>query len=520
MSHSGSLASSTLRNAVSLFAGAGLSRILGFVRDILFAYILGAGWVADIFLAAFRLPHFARRLLQEGTLSLSFIPAFKKAQTGGNENAFIFARTVGVELFLFNIAFVLLCVFGAGLIAKVFLPGFASTPSLIELASRLLSISLFYLPLAAGAAVAGGVLMALGHYKIPAASPVALNTGLLISAALVLLYGYSGYFAARVLCWGLLGGGLLQFLLHIAALKRYKFSFKGPLKLNDPNNIRFVKSLPFSMLGSAAYQVNVLIAMLIASFLPEGSISALYYAERLIELPMALVGVSLGTASMAAFATLAIEERRTELSIELKRILGMVFFLTVPAAFGLVAFALPLIQSIFWRGAFDVQAIALTSTALFFYAPALPAVAASRILLSALNARGNTLPTVAAAIASLLCMVVFAFLLMPSLQLAGVALAASIAAWINFALLLLAMKRSNLYDCTVGFFPHKKFIFYTAISIVMATVMAMCNLLALHYNLSNGIRLAVGIPLACAVYFGLAALLKSPELKQLRGLKK
>lgn len=505
-----------MRNAASLLAGTGCSRVLGFARDVLFAYILGAGWVADIFLAAFRVPHFARRLLQEGTLALSFIPVFRREHDkAGLDKAYTFGRTALLELVLFFLALTFVCVACAYSLAELFLPGMHGDASLLDMAASLLRISLFYLPLAAGAAVGSGMLMALGRYKVTACSPIALNLGLLAAAVYVLCAGSSGYQAALFLCTGLLLGGALQCILHAYALRGQGFKLLAPLDLPSQANRAFLRALPPSMFGSAAYQLNVLIATVMASFLGEGAISSLYYAERLMELPTALIGVTLGTASMASFASLVIEEKRAEISLELQRVLGMVLFLGLPAAIGLVAFALPLVQMVYWRGAFNISAIALTGAALVCYAPALPAIAVSRVLLAALNAKGNTKPTVAAALASLVCMVICAAALMPWLDLAGIALAGSVAAWLNCALLLQALRRAGLHDPAIGFFPWRKLLMYFAMSLGMGAVAVLVNMAALRFALDNMLRLGLGAPLCVAVYFALAALARSPELEML-----
>lgn len=507
---------SSTKEALKLGLGMGCSRVLGLARDILFAYILGTGWAADIFLAAFRLPNLARRLLQDGALSLSFIPVFRREHAHKSlDSAFSFGRTTALELGLGVVLLALLGVAGARGIAVIFLPGFAENSSLVGQAASLLRISFFYLPLAVLIAAGSGMLMALGRYAAPSASPVAFNIGLLCAGFYALAGGLGGYGAARALCMGLLLGGLCQLALHWIALKRQGFSPLGRLEFSSGANKAFLRALPFSLIGSTAFQLNVIIATLLASFLGEGAISALYYAERLIEMPVALIGVTLSTASLAGFSLLAIEERKEELSTELRRVLATGFFLTLPCAFGLVCFALPIIQGIFGRGAFDISAIALTSACLVCYAPALPAVAASRTLLAALNAWGKAGVTVGAALASLACMVGLAALLMPVLHVAGLALAGSAAAWVNCAFLYQALRRSGLRG-EQSFMPWREIGLYSLMSLGMSAAALAFNAAALHFAWSNLLRLGLGIPGCMAIYFGLAVLARSPELAVLK----
>lgn len=507
--------SSPVKNAISLGIGTGISRILGLVRDILFAYVLGAGWVADIFLAAFRLPNFSRRLLQEGGLFLPFIPVFRREEAQyGLPQAFAFGRSATLELAFAVALITMLGLAGAQTLAKAFLPGLSGDAMLMGQATSLLRISLFYLPLAVIVAAGSGMLMALGRYSAPSASPAALNIGLLCAGFYVLGGGLNGYGAARALCIGLLAGGVLQLLLQWVSLCRQGFKIIGPVNFSGRGNKSFLRSLPASLIGSAAFQLNVIIATILASFLNEGSISALYYAERLIELPVALVGVTLGTASLSGFSAMIIEGRRNELGAEIRRVLRAGFFLTLPCAFGLICFSMPIIQAIFGRGAFDTGAATLTGTALVCYAPALPAVAASRTLLAALNASGRATVTVTAALISLGCMVIFALLLMPLLQVAGLALAGSIAAWINLALLCRALKSGKLHGGQ-GFMPWQAVAMYGLMSLGMSVVALAVNAAALHFLWGNFLRLGLGIPLCAAFYLGLAAIAHSPELAKI-----
>lgn len=512
----------TLKNAMSLGAGTLVSRVLGLARDILFAYILGAGLVADIFLAAFRIPHFFRRLLFEGGLAMSFIPIFRQTEMhSGTPAAFTFGRTAIMELFLTMLGLSLLFVYGSDAVASAMLPGYADNPEVIEHTGRLIRITMFYLPLAIAAALMFGMLIALRRFAAPAFGSAVINVGLLAAAAYVLASGSTGFAAAVLLCVGLLFGAALQLILPLADLMRRGYKPFGPLDHQAAPVRTFLRAMPASAFGSASYQMTVILAMFMASFLGPGHISALYFAERLLELPLALIGVSLATAGLGRFTKLSLEEQREELSREIGSILSVCFFLTLPAAVGILVFALPIVEGIFGHGAFGPGGVTLTTVALVFYAPALPAVAGARPLLAALNSRGRTVPTVAAALLSLGVMFIAGRLLMPRYEIAGIALSATLAAWCNLALLTLALKKARMS----GFFPWKNFGLYTGLSLVMGALAWLTVELLERYLVGDmGVypRLAVGIVVGIGIYFCLAALARSRDLVYLRrsfGLK-
>lgn len=507
---------STVKGALALGAGTLFSRVLGLGRDVLFAYILGAGLVADIFLAAFRIPHFFRRLLFEGGLAMSFIPIFRQtAMRSGLEAAFTFGRTAIAELVFSMICLVLLFVYGAEAVASALMPGYADSPEIIGHTGTLISITMFYLPVAIAGALMFGMLIAMRRLVVPAFGPAIMNVGLLVAAGYVLVTGASGFYAAVLLCFGLLAGAALQLIMPLADLMRHGFKPFGKLDHQAPPARAFLRAMPASAFGSASYQMTVILAMFMASFLGPGHISALYFAERLLELPLALIGVSLATAGLGRFAKLSLEEQRDELSREIGGILSVCFFLTLPAAVGILVFALPIVEGIFGHGEFGPGAVTLTAVALVFYTPALPAVAGARPLLAALNARGRTVPTVGAALVSLGVMFVLGRLLMPRYEIAGIAMSATLASWCNFALLVLALQRARLS----GFFPWRNFFTYTGLSLVMGGLAWLAVELLERYVVGDlGIypRLLVGIFTGIGCYFCLAWLVKSKDLAMLR----
>lgn len=513
---------STIRKALPLGGGTILSRLLGLGRDVLFAYILGAGLVADIFLAAFRIPHFFRRLLYEGGAAMSFIPIFKQtAMHSGTPDAFVFGRTVIIELSFSLFCLVLLLVYGAEALASILLPGYADNAEVIDQTAYLVRITLFYLPPAIASSLMIGMLIALRRFKVPAFGSSLLNVGLIGAAAYVLVNGVNGFAAAKILCIGLLAGVFLQLALPLAALVREGYKPFGKINPQAAPARAFLRAMPVSAFGSASYQMLVVLAMFMASFLGPGHISALYFAERLLELPIAIIGVSLATAGLARFTKLSIEEQREELSREVGNIISVCFFLTLPAAVGLIVLAPAIVSGIFWHGNFDYNAASLTVVALVFYAPAMPAVAGARPILAVLNARGRTVPTVGAALVSLGVMFIAGRLLMGRYGIAGIAASAALASWVNFGLLNLALARARV----AHFFPWKRVGIYIAMSLIMGALVWLVMQLLENYifgEINVYLQLLAGIPTGMGLYFCMAYFVKSPDLVYLRkafGLK-
>ena len=404
-----------------------------------------------------------------------------------------------------------------------FLPGLAYDRELSSQAASLLRLGFFYLPPAAMAAGGVSILLALGSYAAPACASLALNLGLLGAGRTAIFLGQSGWEAALTLCLGFILGGCLQFILQLPSLYGQGFHLRGSCRLREPAHLNFLRSLPPALCGAAAQQLHFLAGTLLASFLEQGSISALYYAERLVELPLALVGPPLGMASLAGFSALALVGGHPALLEGTRRLSGLALFLTMPAAVGLMAFAAPIVRLLFMRGAFDPAAASLTGAALLLYAPVLPAAAASRPLLAALNAQGQRRAAAASALISLAGLILAAPLLMTAWGLPGLALGESLAAWLNLILLTRALHHGlgnpgitgTPGAISRGLFSWDAFGRALLLSLTMLGAALGLEAGAESLGLESGPRLALIIPLATGIYFALAALTRNPELRML-----
>lgn len=492
-----------VRNA-SVVAGATLlSRVLGFARDLIVAFALGAGLPADAFFVAFRIPNLLRRLFGEGSLTMAFVPVFSRIrQEQGEEAAFAMARSAMSWLLIILGVLTLLAIIFAKPMVLVIAPGFSRNPELMSLTVELVRVCFPYVVFICGVALCMGILNSMGHFLAPALAPCMLNIAL-ITAALI---GYfTGNSVALFMAWGVLIGGFMQWMLQQPYLKRVGLSWRGKPDLKDPGVRRMGKLMLPTVLGAAVYQINVALGTLLASFLPVGSVSYLYYADRLVQFPLGIFGIAVGTAALPSLAALCVKGREEEFALTLRQTVGLTLFISLPAMAGLVALAEPLIGLLFERGAFDSQAVSATAQALMAYGIGLPFIAMSRPLVSAFYAQEDTKTPVKIAMLCLLVNVVGGYLLMQYLAHVGLALAVSLSSMLNSLLLMIIMtKRTG--GTPLPWLNAFKSLFLSGIIGFGAWSSARYDIL--WFTL---------IPVWIAVYGGGALLLKSQDARMLIG---
>lgn len=538
------------RNAATVAGATLVSRVLGYARDALTAHILGAGAGADAFFVAFRLPNLMRRLLGEGAVSLAFTPAFVRLRKReGDARAFAFGRGVLLRTLL---PLALLCLLGMALahpLALLLAPGFGAPgsslpdapPGVADRAAHLLRICLPYGVAATCAALCAGMLHAHGRFLPSALAPAVLNLVVMATGGLALA-GFGD--AATLLACGVLAGGVAQLGLQLPALHRLGLRWRAPLPHNDPQAGDTARALPAGVFGASAQQLNVLACTLLASFLSEGSITALYYAERLMEFPLGVFGVAVGVAALPVLSAQSGQSARSGQSVPVdlaeqagqsaqsgqactarphdafRRVLGdalrLSLFISLPSALGLAAVATPLVALLFGHGAFDRHAVDATVAALLAYAPGIPAFAVTRPLLAACNARQATGAPVAAGLASVAATLALGALLLQPMGVAGPALAASCAAWVNTACLVLALRRGGV---PVDLYPR---------AALLHTVLACAACLPAWWLAGAGtgtawaapalhpaVRLSLGVPLAAVLYLALSLCFRSKDARAL-----
>jgi putative peptidoglycan lipid II flippase len=410
-----------------------LSRIFGFLRDMVVAAFFGAGLATDAFFVAFRIPNLLRRLLGEGSLTVSFVPVFteylnKKTKAEALELANIAFTILSVILVVVSISGVIFSPF----IVAVMAPGFTRIPEQYELTvflNRLMFPYIFFISLVA---LCMGILNALRHFAAPALSPVILNIAMIV-ATLTL----RDFFAEPIvaLAVGVMIGGVLQLAMQWPALVRMGVRLKFAFNLTHPG----VKKIGLLMLpaffGAAIYQINILIGTLLASFLPQGSVSYLYYADRIVELPLGVFAIAVGTATLPSFSDQVSRGNLDEFKKTLAFSMRLILFITIPAMIALIALREPIISVLFQRGHFDATSTAMTAQALLCYAVGLWAFSVVRVIVSAFFALQDTKNPMKAAFVALIVNVIFSLLLMYPLQHGGLALATSIASAVNVLLL-------------------------------------------------------------------------------------
>jgi putative peptidoglycan lipid II flippase len=418
-----------LRSIATVGSYTMLSRILGFARDILIAAILGAGPVADAFFVAFKLPNFFRRLFAEGAFNAAFIPLFTARLTeNGHEDARRFAEEVFAVLVL---TLVILCTaiqIAMPWAMHVFAPGFVGDPDRFDLTVELTRITLPYLLFISLVSQLGGILNSLGKFAAAAATPILLNIALI--AAIVGLTPVLET-AGHALAWGVFAAGVIQFLWLIEACRRAGMTFRLPRpRLNERVKRLLILILPGAV-GAGVVQINLLIGIVIASLLPTGSVSYLYYADRIYQLPLGVIGVAVGTALLPLLSRQLKAGEDADAMSSLNRALQFALLLSLPAAAALIVMPGPIVSVLFERGAFDATAARATAEALIAFSLGVPAYVLVKVLAPGFFARQDTTTPVIIAGVCVAINIAFSLALMGPLKHIGIALAQAISSWAN-----------------------------------------------------------------------------------------
>jgi len=409
-------------------------RALGYLRDMTIARYFGAGLASDAFIAAFRIPSLLRELLGEGALSASFIPVFAgEAARAGRERAMRLAGAAFTALAGATLALSLLGILLAPALVTVVAPGFRAIPGKWELTVTLTRWMFPFLCLVALAALLGGVLNAQGHFVAPALAPAVFNVGM-IGLTILLVPRITPPVMALPL--GVLLGGAAMLALQIPLCVRR--GFPGPRwpHPSDPGLRQIGRLMLPATAGLGVTQVNVWLSGLLASFLAQGSISYLFYAMRLIQFPIGVIGVAIGTVALPAMSAGAARRAPHEVAQTLRSGLRLALFFTAPALVGLGAFARPIVRVLFERGAFTAEATAATSLVLLGYLAGLIFYVSNRVLTTAFYAFQDTRTPFHAGAVAVGVNILGGWALMGPLEAAGLALGTALASLANSALLL------------------------------------------------------------------------------------
>ena len=419
-----------------------LSRISGFGRDVVLSHFFGAAAAADAFFVAFRIPNYFRRLFAEGAFAQAFIPVLADYNRGPHDKLKHFTQVMAGNLSLVVTLVTLLGVLAAPLLVVIFAPGFSDRTDQLALTAELVRVTFPYLLFISLTAFAGAVLNSKGQFAIPAFTPVLLNLCLIVAALAV-----APLFDTPVigLAWGVFAAGVLQFLFQLPAMRRLELLAQPRLDFSDPGAAQVGRLLLPAIIAASASQINTLIDTMLASTLITGSISWLYYADRLLELPVGLVAVALGTVLLPNLSRLHSADEPGSFSATLDWGIRMAMVLGLPAAAALYVLALPLVSGIFFHGEMSSTDAQMSALALRAFSAGLVGMLLVKVLAPGYFARKDTRTPLNFAFVAVGLNVVLNLSLYKVMGHVGLALATSAAALVNGALLLRGLIQSGVY---------------------------------------------------------------------------
>ncbi len=443
-----------------------ISRVLGFIRDVVVARTFGAGEATDAFFVAFKLPNLFRRLFGEGALATAFVPVFTKYRQryGSSELCGLFASVTGVLMVVVG-AITVLGVAMAPVLVWIIAPGFGDDPERQELAVELIRITFPYLFCISLVALSGGALNSLGRFAPPAFTPVLLNVAMIGSAL-----WWAPYFSEPIkgLAWGVLVGGVVQLLFQGPYLSRLRLLSRPRFRPRDPGVRQIVQLMGPTALGAGVTQFGILIDTLLASLLAGGSISYLYYSDRLVQFPLGLFGIALGTAILPTLSTLVGRGEEAAYSDTLDGVLRLIVTVGVPTTAALITLGQPILATLFQYGEFTPAATAATYPSLVAYSVGLLGFMGVKVLTPAFYARQQPRTPVRIAVQALAANIVLSLILIVPLAYAGLALATSLAALLNAGLLLQNLRRAGLYTAQPGWGGYLVKVILAGIALVVA----------------------------------------------------
>ncbi len=444
-----------------------LSRVLGFVRDTIIARTFGAGMATDAFFIAFKLPNLLRRIFAEGAFSQAFVPilAEYKSQQGEEATRTFVAYVTGLLTLVLALV-TLLGVIAAPWVIWATAPGFVDTPEKFALTTDLLRVTFPYILLISLSSLAGAILNTWNRFSVPAFVPTLLNVSMIFFALFL-----TPYFDPPVMAlgWAVLVGGLLQLLYQLPHLKKIGMLVLPRLNLHDTGVWRVMKQMLPAILGVSVSQISLIINTIFASFLVAGSVSWMYYADRLMELPSGVLGVALGTILLPILSKTYASKDRQEYSRILDWGLRLCFVLVLPCTLALGILAEPLTVSLFQYGKFDAVDAAMTQRALIAYSVGLLGIIVIKVLAPGFYAQQNIRTPVKIAIFTLIVTQLLNLVFIVPLQHAGLALAISVGACINAMLLFWQLRKQDLFQPQPGW---TKFLFKLCLAVgVMSGVL-------------------------------------------------
>lgn len=498
---------SLVRAIVTVGGLTAASRVAGFLRDILTAAILGAGPVADAFFVALKLPNLFRRLFAEGAFSVAFVPLFSaELQTRGHRAALAFAEEALAVMVAILLPLTVLALAGMPWLLTVIAPGFADEPIRHGLAVVFCRITFPYLLLMSLVALLGGVLNAFDRFAAFAAAPILFNLtligGLVALSPVVPTAGHGQ-------SWAVAAAGIVQLLWLAAWCRHAGVRLRLVVPRLTPRVRRLFRLIGPGAIGAGVMQINLFFDVLLASLLPAGAISFLYYADRLYQLPLGVIGIAIGTAVLPALSRQVAAAAHDQALATQNRLVEFGLILSVPAAVALVIIAEPIVRVLFLRGAFTPVEAAATARALAAYALGIPAYILTKVWQTAYYARHDTRRPVIAAVIATLANIALSLALIGPLGHVGIALGTGVTAWLQAVLLAIGLHRRGMARSDArlrAFLPRLGVSAAGLAGVLYVATEVLAAPLDSAGTAMRTVALAGLIVLGAGAYFGLAAL--------------
>lgn len=480
-----------LKSTTHLSAMTFLSRLLGFVRDIVIAQVFGATGAVDAFFVAFKIPNFMRRLFTEGALSQALVPVITQQKEQSQDVRLFFSHLLGgVGLALLVVT--IMAQVGAPLLISLFAPGFIQDPGRYPLGIDLLRLTTPYVLLISLTALCGALQNAYSCFLVPAMTPILLNLCLVVAALFC-----APFFEQRVMAlgWGVFLAGVLQLLFQLPFLAQLKLLAWPRFTWQDKTIWRLIKGILPAVFGVSVVQISIFLESIYASFLPVGSISWLYYADRMTALPLGIFGVAITTAILPSLAQQACKAKHADFFATLDWGFRLILLIACPAAAALLILAEPILITLLYHGQFDAHSVQNTAKAVQAFAVGIPVFMLIKLFASACYAKQKVAIVVKIALFSLAVSIIASLLLMHPFLHSGLAFATSLAAFVNASLLMIWLVWQQHYQPTLKL--HFLFSLSGALVVLIALLWLGMGELNLWYQWSNTLRIARLMVLCC-----------------------
>jgi len=491
-----------------------LSRILGYLRDLLIAIYLGSGPLADAFFVAFRIPNTFRRLFSEGTFNAAFVPSYSAEITKGKNQSKKFANEV-FNLLIIGLFFLII-------IIEIFMPwfilliapGFKENSDKLELTIYLTRITFPFLFFISLASFFAAVLNSHNKFALAAAAPIVLNIVLILT---LLLTKYLGDNLVEYLAYAVTISGFIQFAILMKFVKNFiPISFALKLKVEKKVKFFFNKLLP-SIFSSGVTQINILVGTIIASF-QASAVSYLYYADRIYQINLAIAGIAIGTVLLPNLSKYVKENKKKKIDLIQNKSLELSLFLSLPATFALLIASEEITSSLFGYGSFDIQSVKNSANALFYFALGLPAFAFIKVFSSFIFARQNTKVPFYFSVISVIINIIISLYFFNQIGFIIIPIATSVSSWINSILLLIYLTNKN-------FFTFRIEIIFSFLKIIFTSIIAslffyyLLNLSQKYLLYDSSFKLIIILSLVIftlIVYFLLSIITKAFKMSDIK----